>query len=304
MIISRDLDKEQDILTKVTNHIHGDTNREYIKNVHVSDLLWCLRQSFYKKTNPTVLSMSEVLKFFKGKVSEYAIGRFIFQEEHYLQQEKIRGENGIVAHPDIISHKDNIVIELKLTDKLSFVDPRDTMYNSFIYYTTQLLYYLYLSGKRNGSIIVNHANYNMFAKKYDLTDNDKNPFRIFSIELEDSDIPIIKADLDFKKSLLETALAEDKVGYLPKLVTIDINNTAKCNRCQFKSICKSDKDYWQNNIINKIISIKKGDITEYMESDFIEFIKKFGNQNVETTNVDYLYNIISKQFNLLGEYYK
>lgn len=307
MNIKRDFDSEQEILTKVKEHIAGDTNRENLSDIHVSDLLWCLRQSYYKKTNPDIeLTMDEVLKFFKGKISEYSIGKFIFQDEHFLQQEKINVER-MVAHPDIISHKDDIVIELKLTDKLSFIDPRDILYNSFIYYTTQVLYYMYLAGKKSASIVINHANYNMFYKKYNITKKeDKNPFRVFRIELEeDKDIPLIKADLDFKRDLLLTALKERKVGYIPKLSTIDSTNTAKCNKCQFKGRCKLEPDYWENNSISRVTSItKSGSITEFLEPAFVEFVKKYGGSHAKFSDVNLLYQTLGKKFDDLGPYYK
>jgi len=304
--IKRDLETETEILDKVQAHIAGDTNRENLSDIHVSDLLWCLRQSFYKKTNPDILSMDEVLKFFKGKISEYSLSKFIFQEEHFLQQEKINVDN-IVAHPDLISHKDDIVIELKLTDKLSFIDPRDILYNSFIYYTTQVLYYMYLANKKSASIVINHANYNMFYKKYNITKKeDKNPFRVFRIDLEqEKDIPLIKADLDFKRDLLLTALKEGKVGYVPKLSTIDAKNTAKCNKCQFKGRCKLEPDFWENSDnVSRVVSITRGSVTQFLEPDFIEFIKKYGGSHPRFSDVNLLYQTLGKKFDDLGPYYK
>lgn len=305
MIIERDFDKEQDILNKVSSHIHGDTNRVKGKlQVHVSDLLWCMRQSFYKKISERTLTMDEVLKFFKGKVSEYAVGKFIFTEDHYLQQEHVIADNGIVAHPDIISHKEDIVIELKQTDKFGFVDPRDTIYNSFIYYVTQLLYYLYITKKRKGSVIVNHSNYNIFQKNIPFkNDMDKNPFRIFSIILSDDDYSIIEDDLNFKRRLLQTALDKKEVGYLPKMVTLNMSDVSKCTKCIYRTQCDNDNDFWENNKINKIKKVDNN-LVEFMDENFKDFILTYYDTNIEKTDVNNLYKVISKDFNKLGHHYK
>ena len=186
--VERDFNEEQEIWDNTERHIVGDTNRRELE-VHASDLLWCLRQSFYKKLFPHKPTISEILRFYRGRITEYSLGRFMYSDDHYSQQETLVGPTGIVAHPDIISHKDEMVMELKDTGKeFGFVDPRDLYYNSFIGYATQLLYYMFLAYKKNGRVIVNHSAYDKIMKKLKdlvLDGQDTNPFRVWRITIED-----------------------------------------------------------------------------------------------------------------------
>ena len=251
--------------------------------------------SYYKKIHPQRLTISQILKFFKGRISEYSIGRFVYNDEHYSQQETIIGPNGLVAHPDIVSHKDEVVMELKQTDKeFGFTDPREAFYNNFISYATQLLYYMFLAYKRNGKVIVNHSSYDKILKKYkniELDEQDVNPFRVWSIVIEDEkDFDIIENDMNFKKGLLEMSIRERDVGYLPKLSTIDITDTDKCNKCPWLEQCTEDRDYWQD-----------GGAETYRIS------QQFGPQHIAKTSVSFLYkSMVTRhiiEYGPLGSYY-
>lgn len=287
--IERDFGEERNIWNKTETYITGDTNRKELE-VHASDLLWCLRMSYYKKVHPKRLTISEILRFFRGRITEYSLGRFVYNEDHYSQQETIVGPSGLVAHPDIVSHKDEIVMELKDTAKeFGFVDPRDQYYNSFIGYATQLLYYMFLGYKKNGKIIVNHSAYDKILKKFkniELETEDLNPFRVWKITLEDEkDFDIIENDMNFKKGLLEQAIMERDVAYVPKLSTINITDTDKCNKCAYLEQCSEDRDYWQEGAMPE----------------------KFGPQNIAKTSVSFLYKSMVLrhiiQYGQLGSYY-
>lgn len=312
MRVVRDYEGEQEINNQTNAFVGGDTNRR-AKEVHASDLLWCIRQSYYKKMNPIKLTQYELLRFFKGKISEYAIGRFIYKASHWLQQAEIE-KDGIMAHPDVLSHEENTVIELKQTDKeFGFVDPRDDLYNSFISYSTQLLYYLYLSGKEKGVVLVNHGNYEKIMKllkNKEIAEKDATPFRMWNIFLEEGDLELVGKDISFKKKLLEDAIAHENVSYLPKLVNVDINDTSKCNKCAYREVCDKDPDFWERARYEKImqdrskrfgIPIQQLTITT---EDFKHFKENYLGQDIQKTSSSWLWKNMKKTFESLGEYYK
>ncbi len=315
VFVNRNFGKEALIWSRVQGHIEGDSNRSQDEGhkVHGSDLLWCLRQAWYKKMRPKKLTAFDILKFFSGKVSEYALGNFIYDDSHYKQQVRIEKE-GMVAHPDILSELENMVIELKQTDKkFGFVDPRDLLYNSFISYSTQVLYYLYLSGKKMGEIVVNHSSYKDILKLYtnvELDDVDKNPIRVWNLEIEgDYDYKIIEKDINFKKKLLEDAIEKDDVGYLPKLETIDINDMNKCKMCAYREECYQDVDYWDRLKYERIAVGKAGFTLDHIDTDnYREFKAKYGNEEIDKTNVNHLFRSMTDSGNFwfgnLGRHYK
>lgn len=297
ILVERDYKQEQEILNKLKNYVTSGSNRneDDVPRVHVSSLLWCLRQSYYNIIYPSPLGVEEIIKFSKGKVSEAFLTSILGGSE---KQERIE-KDGIVAHPDIMI--DDVIIELKQTDKFSFIDPRDTVYNSFVYYLTQLLYYMYLARKTQGYIIVNHSNYNIFIKKIKgLDEKDKNPFRVFSIYLhneEEETFDIIKNDLEFKKGLLEKAIKEKNVGFLPTLKTVDVNDTNKCNICAFKDRCGSEADYWNSLKIDKVLKREPSFLTPLIQQ---KFNTDYYDIDIENTDVNYLYKKLNIKFGELG----
>lgn len=265
MKINRDSELEGFIFEKISEQVGGNSTRAPSElkepKIHGSDLLWCLRKSYYQKMEPRVLTEEEIFKFFKGNVSEHIITEMVYPGSEYKKQNRIEGL-GIISHPDIMSS--DIIIELKQTDKFKEVDPDDKSFNSFISYCTQILYYMCITNIKRGKIIINHS----FLKK--------GAYQVWNIEIDEHDMEIIRSDILFKRDILHRSILENNVGYLPKLRTIgtDIN---KCNYCSFKTKCNFDTDLWEVEKINKVLKKESG----------------FPYSEIEKTDVNYLYNTLN-----------
>src|SRR5918911_2536179 len=127
--------------------------------VHVSDIIptTCIRKQYYSRRFPELdpISNESVHHFVRGESSEFIITKLA---SIGVAQADIEME-GIVAHPDIMSSDENVIIELKDTvngtriNHSNFYDDKNDTFRSYL---RQILYYLVMTGIEKGIISIRY----------------------------------------------------------------------------------------------------------------------------------------------------
>jgi len=211
--------------------------------VHVSDIIpsTCIRRQYYSRKFPEMdpISNRSVHHFVRGESSEFVITQLA---KMGVAQADIEMD-GIVAHPDIMSKNEDMIIELKDTvsgKRLGFSD------NIFRSYLRQLLYYLVMTGIEKGIISIR---YNVKELKWIKNDLEGNSYFLRPADAKDVGIEswqiflpagdvareILKNEMVRRKNLFLKALQENDVSILPRLPE-NIKNS-KCPYCPFYDKC-------------------------------------------------------------------
>lgn len=219
-----------------------EQKRRQDNTVHVSDIIptTCIRKQYYSRKFPDMdpLSDQSVHHFVRGESSEFVITQLAGLG---VAQADIEME-GIVAHPDIMSLEECVIIELKDTvsgRRLDFYD------NTFRAYLRQLLYYMVMTNIEKGIISIR---YNVRELRWIRSDSEGDYFfrplnaKDVGIEsweafLASDDIvrQLLKNEMVRRKNLFLKALNENNVSILPRL--IDDAKRSKCPRCPFYDKC-------------------------------------------------------------------
>src|ERR671931_2105965 len=214
--------------------------RDY--TVHVSDIIpnTCLRRQYYSRKFPDLdpLSDQSVHHFVRGESSEFVITQLAGLGVAQADVEM----DGIVAHPDIMSLEECVIIELKDTvigRRLDFYD------STFRAYLRQLLYYMVMTNIEKGIISIrynirelrwirNDSEGDYFFRPYNAKDVGIESWEAF---LASDDIlrQLLKNEMVRRKNLLLKALNENNVSILPRL--IDEARRNKCPSCPFYDKC-------------------------------------------------------------------
>lgn len=219
-----------------------EQKRRQDNTVHVSDIIptTCIRKQYYSRKFPDMdpLSDQSVHHFVRGESSEFVITQLAGLG---VAQADIEME-GIVAHPDIMSIEECVIIELKDTvsgRRLDFYD------NTFRAYLRQLLYYMVMTNIEKGIISIR---YNVRELRWIRSDSEGDyffrPFNAKDVGIESweaflasDDIvrQLLKNEMVRRKNLFLKALNENNVSILPRL--IDDAKRSKCPRCPFYDKC-------------------------------------------------------------------
>jgi hypothetical protein len=219
-----------------------EQKRRQDNTVHVSDIIptTCIRKQYYSRKFPDMdpLSDQSVHHFVRGESSEFVITQLAGLG---VAQADIEME-GIVAHPDIMSLEECVIIELKDTvsgRRLDFYD------NTFRAYLRQLLYYMVMTNIEKGIISIR---YNVRELRWIRSDSEGDyffrPFNAKDVGIESweaflasDDIvrQLLKNEMVRRKNLFLKALNENNVSILPRL--IDDAKRSKCPRCPFYDKC-------------------------------------------------------------------
>jgi len=219
-----------------------EQKRRQDNTVHVSDIIptTCIRKQYYSRKFPDMdpLSDQSVHHFVRGESSEFVITQLVGLG---VAQADIEME-GIVAHPDIMSLEECVIIELKDTvsgRRLDFYD------NTFRAYLRQLLYYMVMTNIEKGIISIR---YNVRELRWIRSDSEGDyffrPFNAKDVGIESweaflasDDIvrQLLKNEMVRRKNLFLKALNENNVSILPRL--IDDAKRSKCPRCPFYDKC-------------------------------------------------------------------
>jgi len=219
-----------------------EQKRRIDNTVHVSDIIptTCIRKQYYSRKFPDMdpLSDESVHHFVRGESSEFVITKLA---DLGVAQADIEMD-GIVAHPDIMSLDECMIIELKDTvsgKRLNFYD------NTFRAYLRQLLYYMVMTGMEKGIISIR---YNVRELKWIRSDSEGDyffrPFNAKNVGVESWEVflatddivrQLLKNEMVRRKNLFLRALNENNVTLLPRL--IDDAKRSKCPRCPYNDKC-------------------------------------------------------------------
>lgn len=225
-----------------------EEKRRLDNTVHVSDIIptTCIRKQYYSRRFPELdpISDESVHHFVRGESSEFIITKLA---SIGVAQADIEME-GIVAHPDIMSNNENVIIELKDTvngtriNHSNFYDDKNDTFRSYL---RQILYYLVMTGIEKGIISIR---YNVKELKWIRSDSEGDyffrPFTARDVGIESWEIflplnditrEILKNEIVRRKNLFLKALKENDVSMLPRL--IDHARRTKCPQCTFYDKC-------------------------------------------------------------------
>jgi CRISPR/Cas system-associated exonuclease Cas4 (RecB family) len=210
--------------------------------VHVSDIIptTCIRKQYYSRRFPEIepLSNESVHHFVRGEASEFVITQLADMGVAQAEVEM----DGIVAHPDIMSDREDVIVELKDTvngRRLNFYD------STFRAYLRQLLYYLVMTKIEKGIISIR---YNIKELKWIKSDSEGDyffrPFNAKDVGIESWEVflpshdisrEILKNEMVRRKNLFLKASQESDVSILPRL--IDDAKRSKCPYCPYYDKC-------------------------------------------------------------------
>lgn len=250
------------IMTELKGSLYKEYNQERI-GVHVSDLIYCPRESIFRKLHPIPITDRELNFFTSGRAIHDAIQTLA---KHYPKYEiekeiefipieneftkglpEIKRMNGIgrklkiLAHIDLFDTEKKIPIEAKSSRKAKLATyNRNTKTWSpeepKSFNVTQLKIYMALTNSDVGYLM------------YQLLMNfDKNPFTIFEVRMTE------KERIDMLKWLTVEAInyvysKNSKDPSLVRHVAFDNELNWKCNDCKFLDECLEmrNKEYTAN----------------------------------------------------------
>jgi CRISPR/Cas system-associated exonuclease Cas4 (RecB family) len=257
-----------DLLKKNLMSKHEE-KRRVDNTVHVSDIIptTCIRKQYYLRKFPEMspLSNESVHHFVRGESSEFVITQLA---DLGVAQADIEMD-GILAHPDIMSDKKNVIVELKDTvngRRLNFYDC------TFRSYLRQLLYYMVMTSIEKGIISIR---YNIKELRWVKSDSEGDyffrPFDAKDVGIESWEVflpshdiarEILKNEMIRRKNLFLRALEESDVSILPRL--IDDAKRSKCPYCPYyeKCINKDSETYEAQEMAKEIDLLDIGGVVD------------------------------------------
>ena len=217
-----------------------DSRRRLDNIIHISDVIPsnCLRKQYYTRKIPekNILSDELIQHFIRGESSEFVISKL---SNIGVTQNELKIEE-LVAHPDIMNEE--VIIELKDTTSYKRLDINDGKFRSYL---RQLLYYMVISGLKNGIISIRYTNDELKLIKSD-TEGDyffrsnktkKENIESWKIFLPEDDIirEILKNEMIRRKNLLLKAIVENNVSMLPRIPELKRANI--CTKCEYFNRC-------------------------------------------------------------------
>ena len=176
------------------------------EGIHVSDLVYCLRQAFYRKTNPKPFSERQLGFFVDG-----ARRHKVLQELLNVKAEVKVERWGIRGSIDLLLDKP---LEIKTTRaRASLPD----------HYFKQLGYYAVLVGVNGGYLVVQRLNSNI-------------PWEFYQVIWAESEIVELRKEICVRAELLRQALVDGSANGLPKP---DFGMEWKCKSCRHRDVCQN-----------------------------------------------------------------
>ena len=248
--------KNSKLMTELKSALYVEYNKERT-GVHVSDLIYCQRESVFRKLNPIAVTDKELNFFTSGQAihtaiqtlakshSKYEIEKGVefypAQNEYTKNIEGVTKDLKIEAHIDLFDTVNNIPIEAKTARKarLGTYDKSSRRWSKETpksFNVTQLKIYMALMDSSKGYLI------------YQLLMNfEDNPFTIFEVVLSKEERIEILKWLTIEAITYMNALKE-KNPALAKHVVNDPELNWKCNGCKFLNPCieMRNKEYAAN----------------------------------------------------------
>ncbi len=248
--------------SKAAIAMYEENNRKRASDglLHIGDLTYCARKSWIPYIFPlrNKLNIYDVENFRRGLGTEHSIVSildYIHRYEHTDFQLEVLFE-GITGHPDF-TVKDNIVYELKSTNKIDKLSLKSDNIKSYI---RQVSYYLLLTGIETGRIVVNlnlpfymeyernqvrkedDPNY-LYRIKYH-SKNNQIPYFFIKVTIPKNDILRTKVNdilINKLKPLYDHVIKNRDLTVVPRLPDF-LKNGWKCRYCQHRDLCNSIPD--------------------------------------------------------------
>lgn len=175
--------------------------------VHVSDLVYCLRQTFYRKIDPEPFTERQ-LGFFVDGARRHTVLQELLDVESEVKVEKW----GIYGSIDMVL---DYPLEIKTTRAHSSLPD---------HYFKQLGYYAVLVGKNKGYLVV-------------LRLNSEVPWEFYSVEWSSVEIEELTQEMKMRARDLCDALERKDPSVLPNL---SVDMEWKCRYCLYRERCGTE----------------------------------------------------------------
>ena len=182
------------------------------EGVHVSDLVYCLREAYYRKTDPQPHTETELMFFVDGSRRHIAI-----QELHGKASEVKVQWGGVKGTIDIL---EDCPVEIKTTRARAALPE---------HYFRQLGYYCAMLNMQRGTLLIQRIN------------NLENPWESYRVEWTRRELERLRREIREKRELLERALQTGDPKILPKSDLPTYNGEPwKCRYCRYREKCESE----------------------------------------------------------------
>jgi len=175
------------------------------KGIHVSDLVYCLREAYYRKTEPVEPTLKQLGFFVDG-----ARRHMVLQDLLGLKSEVEVEKYGVIGHIDIML---DAPVEIKTTRAKN--DLPD-------HYFLQLGFYAVMTNARHGYLVIQRLN------------AAEDPWEFYRVEWTEQEIREIEKELKRRADLLRKALKNRDPSILPR---IDDEMRWKCRNCLYRERC-------------------------------------------------------------------
>ena len=198
-------DLKKTFLTKLDAYYNNGKVRE---GLHISSLIFCLRQNFFRKVNPQPHSL-KTLQFFVDGNSRHSALQSLLGLRSEVRFERF----GVVGTVDILDGK--FPVEIKTTRAANAVPE---------HYFTQLSYYCVLLGVCEGFLVIQRVN----------CKDEKDPWEFIHVEWSVDEMEKLECELKEKSRLFRQALDSGDGSLLPCL---DSSMRWKCRYCFYSKDC-------------------------------------------------------------------
>lgn len=179
--------------------------------VHVSDLVYCVREAYYRKTEPRPYTERELGYFVDGS-RRHAVIEELADVEHEVKVEKW----GITGTVDILLDGP---IEVKTTRARNSIPD---------HYFRQLGYYAVLLGVDHGYLVIQRL-------------NGQDPWEFYEVHYSQSELWLMENEMRNDANLLYTALRKRAPELLPR---VGSDMSWKCDNCKYRDRCKFTPPGW------------------------------------------------------------
>jgi len=177
--------------------------------IHVTDLVYCLREAYWRKKEP-VPPTTRTLSFFLDGARRHVVLQELLGEASEVEVEKY----GVTGRIDVVHN--GIPVELKTTRSNKHVPE---------HYLKQLGYYAVMLGTQSGYLIIQR----LFGEE---------PFEFYRVEWSEDEIKGVGLELLWRSSLLREALKREDPSILPE---VEEDVKWKCSTCQYREKCEGMK---------------------------------------------------------------
>ncbi|MEM3594376.1 MAG: PD-(D/E)XK nuclease family protein [Candidatus Jordarchaeaceae archaeon] len=186
-------------------------------DIHVSDLVYCLRKSAFQKLDPTPVDDTSLSFFTAGKGHHD-----ILEDLHGAEKEKEIWFENIVGHVDLL---DGEPIEIKTT--------RSFRREIKQHWIKQLAYYCAMLNKTEGKLIILYLFPKRQKKQEDNKETNLNLIETYKVRFDD--LSVILQDLLERRNLLLKALDAKDPQLAPP---VSEEEKWLCRVCPYKEECK------------------------------------------------------------------